>query len=81
MQVFSHCKDLATLVFGLPNERVAATPANTTMTTAEWLCTVIVHYFSASDGLLSPKGVNYEVAALMSIEKEIREDRHVMDEY
>ena len=30
---------------------------------------------------LSPKGVNYEVVVLMSIEREIREDRHVMDDW
>ncbi|XP_057950076.1 probable LRR receptor-like serine/threonine-protein kinase At5g45780 [Malania oleifera] len=33
----------------------------------------------ASDSLLSPKGVNYEVAALMSVKRELRDEFHVMD--
>ncbi|KAK9227518.1 hypothetical protein WN943_012571 [Citrus x changshan-huyou] len=33
----------------------------------------------ASDSLLSPKGVNYEVAALMALKIKMRDDLHVMD--
>lgn len=33
----------------------------------------------ASDSLLSPKGVNYEVAALMALKTKMRDDLHVMD--
>ncbi|XVF40368.1 hypothetical protein PTKIN_Ptkin01aG0107600 [Pterospermum kingtungense] len=42
-----------------------------------WFCWV--HSAPAGDNLLSPKGVNYEVAALMSVKREMRDDRHVMD--
>ncbi|XP_022926654.1 probable LRR receptor-like serine/threonine-protein kinase At5g45780 [Cucurbita moschata] len=34
---------------------------------------------SASDSHLSPKGVNYEVAALMSMKSRIRDERRVME--
>ncbi|XP_027105563.1 probable LRR receptor-like serine/threonine-protein kinase At5g45780 isoform X2 [Coffea arabica] len=34
---------------------------------------------SVSTSLLSPKGVNYEVAALMSIKGKMRDDNHVLD--
>ncbi|CAL0301310.1 unnamed protein product [Lupinus luteus] len=33
----------------------------------------------SSDSLLSPKGVNYEVAALMSMKREMNDELHVMD--
>ncbi|XP_010274437.1 PREDICTED: probable LRR receptor-like serine/threonine-protein kinase At5g45780 isoform X7 [Nelumbo nucifera] len=33
----------------------------------------------ASDSLLSPKGVNYEVAALMSVKSKLRDTLHVLD--
>ncbi|XP_030548439.1 probable LRR receptor-like serine/threonine-protein kinase At5g45780 [Rhodamnia argentea] len=33
----------------------------------------------ASDTLLSPKGVNYEVAALMSVKSKMRDDLHVLE--
>ncbi|XWS15852.1 hypothetical protein CRYUN_Cryun34aG0037500 [Craigia yunnanensis] len=42
-----------------------------------WFC--CVHSVSVGDNLLSAKGVNYEVAALMSVKREMRDDRHVMD--
>ncbi|KAK8992434.1 hypothetical protein V6N11_048515 [Hibiscus sabdariffa] len=38
-----------------------------------------VHSVPDGDGLLSPKGVNYEVAALMSVKREMIDDRHVME--
>ncbi|KAI9198249.1 hypothetical protein LWI28_012472 [Acer negundo] len=34
---------------------------------------------SASDSLLSPKGVNYEVAALMAVKNKMRDEFHVLD--
>ncbi|KAJ0081702.1 hypothetical protein Patl1_10477 [Pistacia atlantica] len=34
---------------------------------------------SASDNLLSPKGVNYEVTALMAVKTKMRDELHVMD--
>ncbi|KAK3206838.1 hypothetical protein Dsin_020884 [Dipteronia sinensis] len=34
---------------------------------------------SASDNLLSPKGVNYEVAALMALKNKMRDESHVLD--
>ncbi|GAB4831425.1 hypothetical protein Ancab_005436 [Ancistrocladus abbreviatus] len=40
------------------------------------LCLVVV---GAADSLLSPKGVNYEVAALMSVKSKMRDDYHVLD--
>ncbi|XP_007025340.2 PREDICTED: probable LRR receptor-like serine/threonine-protein kinase At5g45780 isoform X1 [Theobroma cacao] len=42
-----------------------------------WFCWV--HSVSAGDSLLSPKGVNYEVAALMSVKREMIDARNVMD--
>ncbi|KAK8984586.1 hypothetical protein V6N11_047807 [Hibiscus sabdariffa] len=38
-----------------------------------------VHSLPAGDSLLSPKGVNFEVTALMSVKREMKDDRHVMD--
>ncbi|KAK8608153.1 hypothetical protein V6N13_023584 [Hibiscus sabdariffa] len=38
-----------------------------------------VHSVADGDGLLSPKGVNYEVAALMSVKREMIDGRHVME--
>ncbi|XP_039070702.1 probable LRR receptor-like serine/threonine-protein kinase At5g45780 [Hibiscus syriacus] len=38
-----------------------------------------VHSLPAGDSLLSPKGVNYEVTALMLVKREMKDDRHVMD--
>ncbi|KAL5772182.1 hypothetical protein ACOSP7_011789 [Xanthoceras sorbifolium] len=34
---------------------------------------------SASDSLLSPKGVNYEVTALMAVKNKMRDELHVLD--
>lgn len=34
---------------------------------------------TASDSLLSPKGVNYEVAALMSVKREMKDELRVME--
>ncbi|KAK2642495.1 hypothetical protein Ddye_024258 [Dipteronia dyeriana] len=34
---------------------------------------------SSSDSLLSPKGVNYEVAALMAVKNKMRDEFHVLD--
>ncbi|KAG4124371.1 hypothetical protein ERO13_D10G036500v2 [Gossypium hirsutum] len=42
-----------------------------------WFCSV--HSVSDGDSLLSPKGVNYEVAALMSVKRELRDYKQVMD--
>ncbi|OMO76142.1 hypothetical protein CCACVL1_15844 [Corchorus capsularis] len=42
-------------------------------------CFCWVHSVSAGDSLLSPKGVNYEVAALMAVKRDMRDDRHAMD--
>ncbi|KAK7245523.1 hypothetical protein RIF29_40369 [Crotalaria pallida] len=41
-----------------------------------FLCSWVVE---GSDSLLSPKGVNYEVAALMSMKREMNDELHVMD--
>ncbi|KAF1891089.1 hypothetical protein Lal_00001228 [Lupinus albus] len=41
-----------------------------------FLCNLVVE---CSDSLLSPKGVNYEVAALMSMKREMNDELHVMD--
>ncbi|XP_075496780.1 LOW QUALITY PROTEIN: putative LRR receptor-like serine/threonine-protein kinase At5g45780 [Primulina tabacum] len=43
--------------------------------TLYWMTTVA----DASSSLLSPKGVNFEVAALMSVKKEMRDLNHVLD--
>ncbi|KAI3710133.1 hypothetical protein L2E82_39907 [Cichorium intybus] len=40
---------------------------------------VYVSMVSASDSLLSPKGVNYEVAALMSMKNKMIDEYHVLD--
>ncbi|KAL4289641.1 hypothetical protein GQ457_14G009130 [Hibiscus cannabinus] len=42
-------------------------------------CVHWVHSVADGDGLLSPKGVNYEVAALMSVKREMIDGRHVME--
>ncbi|KAL3820263.1 hypothetical protein ACJIZ3_006168 [Penstemon smallii] len=39
----------------------------------------MVNMVWASFSLLSPKGVNFEVAALMSIKREMRDENHVLD--
>eukprot|EP00258_Populus_trichocarpa_P004066 XP_002305735.2 probable LRR receptor-like serine/threonine-protein kinase At5g45780 [Populus trichocarpa] len=38
-----------------------------------------VHFAQATGSLLSPKGVNYEVAALMAVKKEMRDESGVMN--
>ncbi|KAE8669790.1 putative LRR receptor-like serine/threonine-protein kinase [Hibiscus syriacus] len=40
-----------------------------------------VHSLPAGDSLLSPKGVNYEVTALMLVKREMKDDRNVMDSW
>ncbi|KZV19191.1 hypothetical protein F511_38423 [Dorcoceras hygrometricum] len=40
---------------------------------------LVIMVADASSGLLSPKGVNFEVAALMSMKKQIRDPNHVLD--
>ncbi|TKY71857.1 LRR receptor serine/threonine-protein kinase [Spatholobus suberectus] len=44
-----------------------------------FLCCWMPMVVEGTDSLLSPKGVNYEVAALMSMKSKMNDDLHVMD--
>ncbi|EOA12494.1 hypothetical protein CARUB_v10026097mg [Capsella rubella] len=45
---------------------------------AIWFCYSVLDSVSAMDSLLSPKGVNYEVAALMSVKNKMKDEKEVL---
>ncbi|XP_010518810.1 PREDICTED: probable LRR receptor-like serine/threonine-protein kinase At5g45780 isoform X2 [Tarenaya hassleriana] len=58
-------------------QRIRSWPSDTFLFLGCLFCWV--DSISATDSLLSPKGVNYEVAALMSVKNKMRDDEAVME--
>ncbi|XP_057466028.1 probable LRR receptor-like serine/threonine-protein kinase At5g45780 isoform X2 [Actinidia eriantha] len=57
-------------------------PCNRPMELLSWVLLLLLFWVAvvrSSDSLLSPKGVNYEVAALMSMKSKMRDEHHVLD--